>query len=866
MSINKHRFEIIKSIFDELTDLNSDEKEKAINDRCGNDEDLKCELLSLLKSYENADDFLEPKLKEVNSKTKSARDNFIGKHIGHYLVEGEAGIGGMGIVYAGRRDDKEFEQKVAIKLLRQGLGSDYLLQRFQRERQTLANLQHPNIARLLDGGSTEDGFSYLVMEFIDGNPITDYCDSKELTIRERLELFRTVCSAVQYAHQSLVVHRDIKPANILVNKQGRPKLLDFGIAKLLDEDIGEAGNELTKAGIWHFTPEYASPEQMKSESITTTSDIYSLGVLLYQLLSGHHPYRITSSSPLAVSKIITEEKIVKPSDKFHRIEEVTAADGNAKQLTPEIISKTRSEKPEKIFRNLRGDLDNIVLKAMHKDPFRRYASAEQFSEDIKRFLTGLPVMARKDTVQYRVSKFVQRHRVGVVLSGLILMLLISSIIIISWQANIASEERDNARIESNKFERVNMFLQGMLSSVDPNELGRDVKVYDILEKAAEDIKTELKDQPEIEADISRTLGNTYVSLGEYDEAEPHLYKSLSINENLYGAESKQVAQSLHDIGLFYHWLGDYNLADSLYSVSLIMYRKVLKEPVLPLAVDLNDYAILLTDLGDYDKSEKYLREALSISENISGGQSRDVASMMNNLALTLHYKNNLMEAEKYYLKSQKLFIELFGENHPEVGSTFNNLAFVYMDKDNYKKAEEYFYKSYEIKISLKGEDHPDVGLALNNLGAINFHIGDYETAKDYLHQAIKQHQKTLPEDHAWLALSHFWLGKVYLETNEFSDAEKNLRKSLSIREKVFPPEHNSISVTKGELGISLVKQSNYSEAEKYLVEGYKKSYKNLGESDENTIRFIEHLIILYEKTGNERLADMYKSIYSNKNQ
>ena len=864
--MNEARFNKIKSIFEQALEIESARRERFLDDKCGFDTELKKEVQTLLNAYENSDDFLEVATSENSGETinNNLKDPFIGKHIGPFLIENQAGIGGMGIVYEGKRDDKEFEQKVAVKILRQGFTTEYLLKRFQNERQTLANLQHPNIARLLDGGKTDDGLPYLVMEYIDGIPLTEYCDEIKLTIKERLELFRTVCGAVQYAHQNLVVHRDLKPGNILVNKYGRPKLLDFGIAKLLDEDLTEESIGLTKTGVWHLTPEYASPEQIKGDTITTTSDIYSLGVMLYQLLTGHQPYRITSSSPVAISKIITEEKIVKPSEKFQETEEIATADGTTKEITPESISSTRKEKAEKIYHHLKGDIDNIILKAMHKDPSRRYLSVEQFSEDIRRHLVGIPVIACKETVGYRLSKFIQRHKVGFTLSSLLIVLLVISIITISWQANVASEERDNARIEAKKFERVNMFLQGMLSSVDPNELGRDVKVYDILEKAADDIKTELKDQPEIEADINRTLGNTYVSLGEYDQAKPHLYNYLSINENLYGTESKQVAQSLHDIGLYYHWIGDYNLADSLYSKALTIYRKVLTEPTLALAENLNDYAIIQSDLGAYDKAEELFRESLVIFQNIDGERNRNVASVMNNLAIALHYKNDLEEAEKYYLKAQEIFIELFSENHPEVGSTYNNLAFVYMDKDNYEKAEEYFYKSYEIKITLKGEDHPDVGLALNNLGAINFSKGDYETAKNYLLRAIQQHQKALPEDHAWRSLSHFWLGKVYLESSEFSNAEKNLRKSLSIREKILPPGHNSISVTKGELGISLLKQSNYSEAEKYLVEGYKGSYENLGESDENTIRFIENLILLYEKTGNEDLKSMYKSIHSSK--
>jgi serine/threonine protein kinase len=666
-----------------------------------------------------------------------------------------------------------------------------------------------------------------------------------------------VCGAVQYAHQNLIVHRDIKPGNVLVNKEGRPKLLDFGIVKLMDEELNQEDEGLTKMGMWHLTPEYASPEQIKGENITTRSDIYSLGILLYQLLTGHQAYRITVNSPIAIGKIITDEQVIKPSDKFQSTEEISSSDGTTKHITPQSISNSRNEKPEKIFQHLKGDIDNIILKAIHKDPERRYASVQQFSEDIRRHIIGLPVIARKDTLKYRFSKFVQRHKVGVSISFLFIAFLIVSVIVVSWQANVAEEERDRAKIQAVKFERVNLFLQGMLSSVDPNELGRDVKVYDILDKAAKDIKTELKDQPEIEADINRTLGNTYVNLGEYDKAKPHLYNSLSINENLYGSESKQVAQSLHDIGLYYHWIGDYNLADSLYSKALTIYRKVLTEPTLALAENLNDYALIQSDLGDYDKAEKLFKESLVIFQNIGGEKYRNVAAVMNNLAITLHYKNDLEGAEEYYLKAQKLFIELFGENHPEVGSTYNNLAFVYMDKDDYNRAEEYFYKSYELKLSHKGDDHPDVGLALNNLGVINVKMKNYVKAEKLLVDAIKQYRKTYDSDHPLIALSHYWLGRVLLETERLDKAEDHLRKSLDIRVKKLPPENEDIWRSKTELGICLFKKKKYKDAEASLLSSLEYYKKNHPEDAEQLTSLFDYTIKLYETTGDKEKTKKY---------
>ena len=863
--MDKNTIEQIRLIFDEVINLPADKRESALDIKCKGDEHLKKEILSLIKSVEDSDDFLEAQLPESEEKNLNEKDPFIGKHIGPYLVEDEAGIGGMGIVYAGKRDDKSFEQKVAIKILKHGFTSGYFLKRFFRERQTLANLQHPNIARLLDGGSTDDGLPYLVLEFIDGDSITEYCDKNKLTIKERLELFRIVCSAVQYAHQNLVIHRDLKPGNILVDKNGKPKLLDFGIAKLLDEEIEDDREGLTRTGVWHLTPDYASPEQIKGEQITTTSDIYSLGILLYQLLTGHQPYKITTKSPIAINNTLSEIELIKPSDRIIDTEEIKASDGTIEIISPETVSILRKEKSEKLKQHLQGDLDNIILKAISKEPERRYASVEQFSEDIRRHLTGLPVIARSDTVGYRVSKFIKRHKPGVAFTAVFILFLLVSIIGIRIQANIAADERDNAKIEAEKFERVNKFLQDMLASVNPDEIGRDVKVRDVLDKAAQDVEKELKDKPEIEAAIRRTLGNTYTSLGEYDLAKIHLVKALAIDKKNYGEESENVAINYYDLAYYYHWLGDLRIADSLYNKSLSIFRKVLKEPTRDLALTLNGCALVQSEYGNFTAAVKFFEEALNILKTKFGTKDVDYASILNNLAITTHSLNDLDKAEKYYLEAQKIFIEVLGEKRTEVASTYNNLAFIYMDKKDYARAEANFTKSYKLKLELKGKDHPDVGLALNNLGTINLKLKKYKEAVDFFNRAIIQLKKTLPDEHAWLANSYFGLGKTLTEMKDYKNAEHNLRHALQIRKKIFPNENSVIYVSMGELGTCLFLQNKLIEAENLLVAGYNGNQTTEGGTIDNTKRFAEYLIKLYEKKNDEKKTNYYKNALLNFN-
>ena len=372
--------------------------------------------------------------------------------IGPYRVLRRIGQGGMGTVYLAERDDAEFKQQVAIKLVKRGMDTEFVLRRFRNERQILAALNHPNIARLLDGGTTADGRPYFVMEYIEGQPITEFCDARRLPVAQRLRLFQQVCAAVHYAHQNLVIHRDIKPSNILVTADGIPRLLDFGIAKLLNPDLAAHTIEATAVAIRLMTPEYASPEQVKGAAISTASDVYSLGVVLYELLTGHRPYRITSRAPHEVARVVCEEEPRKPSTAVARVQTYPVADGTTSlTVTPESVSRNRDGSPERLRRRLAGDLDNIVLMAMRKEPSRRYASVHQLANDIRRHLEGRPVVARKDTLGYRTAKFVGRHKAGMLAAVLILISLVAGAVATLHQRAKAERRFNEVRQLANSF-------------------------------------------------------------------------------------------------------------------------------------------------------------------------------------------------------------------------------------------------------------------------------------------------------------------------------------------------------------------------------------------------------------------------------
>lgn len=453
MQMTPENWERAKELFEAALELDSSQRTSFLAENC-REESLRKQVEELLSNYQEAGTFLDdpalnPKIPPpsappmiqsedasrlhqqsgellATATSAEAEDPMVGRHLGAYKLVRRVGQGGMAAVFLASRADDEYRKLVAVKLVKPGLDSRDLLNRFRNERQTLAGLDHPNIVKLIDGGSTSDGLPFLVMDYVEGSPIDEYCDQHKLSVDDRLHLFRKVCDAVQYAHQKLVVHRDLKPSNILVVGDGTPKLLDFGIAKVLNSEPSAQGLLVTQTGTRCMTPAYASPEQMRGNAVTPATDIYSLGVVLYELLSGHRPYRLTQHTPAEIERAICEQEPETPSTAISRVEIDTSYDGTPITKTPELVSQTREGQPEKLRRRLRGDLDNIVLKALEKEPQRRYDSVEEFSQDIGRHLEHLPVKARPSTMTYRASKFVQRHKIEVSAAGIVLSVVVTA--------------------------------------------------------------------------------------------------------------------------------------------------------------------------------------------------------------------------------------------------------------------------------------------------------------------------------------------------------------------------------------------------------------------------------------------------------
>jgi len=524
----------------------------AFLDTACTDSSLRREVESLILSHEQAGTDSLRSLSIPDFVSEEARFSLPpGKRIGAYQILEEIAQGGMGAVYRAIRADGQYKQQVALKIVRADIGAVMTASRFRNERQILASLDHPNIARMLDGGATADGLPYLVMEFIDGLPITEYCDRRKVTVEGRLQLFRTVCSAVHYAHQHLVIHRDIKPGNILITSEGVPKLLDFGIAKILDPDSLRGNLTLTSAGLLVMTPEYASPEQLQGKTITTATDVYSLGLVLYELLAGRRAYRFTTGMPYEVARAVLETDPEKPSAAIRRVERPEQGLQEKAPLTPEGISSLRGDSVEKLERSLSGDLDNIVLKAIRKESNLRYSSADQLSEDIRRHVENLPVLARKSTVAYRCRKYIARHKVGMASAALIAISLLAGIISATREARIA---RANQLRAEQRFNDVRKLANSLMFEIHDSikDLPGATKARKILASDAQQyldsLSREATGDPSLEHDMAAAydrLGDVYgymgaANLGDFAAASQSYAKALAIRESLAAANPKDV--------------------------------------------------------------------------------------------------------------------------------------------------------------------------------------------------------------------------------------------------------------------------------------------------------------------------------------
>ena len=765
---------------------------------CGDDLELRTEVEALLQEEERAAKLMSTPAAEFGAEL--LRDGAtIGElntseMLGDYRIISLLGEGGMGEVYLA--DDTHFGRQVAIKLIKQGFGTKEFVRHFRQEERILAALNHPNIARLYGGALTRKGLPYFVMEYVEGIPLEAYSAQHGLNMRERLGLFRKVCAAVSYAHQNLVLHRDLKPANIRVNREGEPKLLDFGIARLLDPATAETDNQ-TILSARVMTPGYASPEQQRGDRMTTASDTYSLGIVLYELLAGEKPN--------------------------------LRKDGQAE------------------VKKLGGDLDNIVAKALRPEPERRYASVGQFSEDIRRYSEGLPIVARKDTVTYRASKFVRRNKAGVAAAALVLLALLAGLITTSWQTRIARQERDHARVAQRKAERLDDFLQTLLGSANPDTgPGRDLKVVQVLDQASANLDHELAGEPVLLAQAHLTIGQAYAGLREAQPAISHLRTALEIDRRVYGDENLVTARAKAALGTALVALQRrYNEAEPLLRQALMVERRQPPAEQRQLPMILKNEGKALSQMNRIDEAKSMAAESLSLIRKTEGEQSAAYAEGLVETASLLITQRDYAGAEMPYRQAIAIFRRLQAQT-PLFASVLTALAYDLILQGKLDEPEGILLEAQKLYRNTVGEQSIAYALDLGCLGWLHFQRGDYPKAEAELgaSQAIAR-SSLVPRGEQDYVGGTVTLALAMTRDGKAVEAEPLLRESLKLAkanhlEGTALPDNVSAA-----LGECLLDQKRYADAEPLLLVGYTASKKRLGEHDPITVAAARRLHEMY---------------------
>jgi len=793
MPLSPARRAEIEEVFEHALDLDPPLRSAWLSDRCGRDAELHSEVEALLAAHESPIGILERRLPAPA--TALAEEPLRDRRIGPYRVVRELGRGGMGVVYLAERVDGEYRREVAIKLLRNSPDAEELHRRFIAERQILASLSHPHIAQLLDGGTTEGELPYLVMEYVDGLPITTYCDRHGLDITSRLRLFVDVCRAVNSAHQNLVIHRDIKPGNILVTAAGQVKLLDFGIAKLLNSAIAGIAMPHTRTAFRVMTPDYASPEQVRGEPLTTGSDVYALGVVLYELLAGRRPYQIRTGAERELHELVCEREPERPSMWAKR----PPMPDDPDTPTPAAIASVRGTSPDRLQRTLAGDLDAIVMMALRKEPRRRYGSAELLAEDIERHLSERPVLARHPSRAYYLGKFLHRHRTAVSLGAIAVLSLVAGTAVALKQTAAARRERDRATVALiqarqalSESDETTSFLAGLFDANVPAPGNTTPGTTEELIARGMGQIEQLGNRPVVKARMLEGMGRIYQNSGRLSDARLAYERSLALRRANGAGESAEVATTLLYMANTLRVLGSYAAADSAASEALRISEKV-NGPADPSAADAwQMLSMLAVYRSDLRSSEAYARRSVEIRVAAYGADDPRVAYAFEMLGGALQRLGRYEEGERYMHQAIALYEREKGPNDPYLIVPLYRLAEAEATgREDYGDATRLMERAVAIARASLGEAHPRTAYALGLLGELESRRGDFAKAERLTRRAVEIFDRTLGKRDVAVADAYFDLSKVYSRVGRWADAETAQRKAMTIYVNALGPAHSN---------------------------------------------------------------------------
>ncbi|MCH9649700.1 MAG: serine/threonine protein kinase [Deltaproteobacteria bacterium] len=752
-----------------------------------------------------------PPLEALALETHSLKEGSVLEE--RYRIVRRLGAGGMGVVYLAERADGQFDHQVALKVIRSG-ASRQAAERFLRERQILAGLSHQHIARLLDGGVSSSGQSYLVMEYVKGEPIDQYCRSNGLGLNDRLRLLCDVCDAVQEAHLQLIVHRDLKPSNILVTGEGEVKLLDFGIAKLLQS---EEAADLT-AGL-AMTPQYASPEQYRGEAITVLSDVYQLGLVAYEVLAGSRPYEVSTATPQEAAQRICERDPDRPSAAARSL----SGDSSQRPLPRERISPTEST--SSFHRELKGDLDAVVLKALSKEPQRRYGSASRLREDFENFLAGRPVTARPPGLGYRLGKFLGRNRVAASIASLSLGAILTASVVFAYGL---AKERDRTADKARQSDAVVRFLVDLFQGSDPEEVSRgDLTAREILQRGAARIDTELVDQPLARGRLMAAIGEIFRSLGDYSRSRDLFASSLDLRRENPGAGPLDIAESLVGLGAAESHLGKRQEGYDLLIQALELRRRELPKDHPEIAGSLKNVSASLDLLGRWPEAAEVATEALELAQ-ANGSKGEELAGYLGALAIPFRKSGRVLEARELFQQAVEETEEELGPDHWSLAGYLINLGTTYSSAGDYEAAVLYFERALSIQEAALGPVHPHLAINLGNLGTSLFKLDRYEESREVLERALRVQEEVFQGAHPSIAEALMNLGILEIKTDQPAQALLLFRRALEIQRETLGLAHPYVAVTLQNVGDAYVAMGRTDEAISTFQEALEKMIASNG--------------------------------------
>lgn len=824
--LSRERWDRIRAILDDVLDRPPEERSVLLDRACGGDAGLAKEVEELLVADAEADGLLDKPLPvsvldlDADPAPVVAME---GQEIGAYRVVGHLGEGGMATVLLATRADGLFEQRVALKLLKRGMDSDEILRRFAQERDILARLDHTDIARLLDAGATADGRPYLVLEAVKGEPLTRYCEARGLGVKERLRLILDVCDAVQYAHSRLVVHRDLKPSNILVTASGQVKLLDFGIAKLLGKGNGAATQTMAPP----LTPEYAAPEQVRGDGVTTATDVYSLGVVTYEILTGSRPFE--------------ERRSLGGIDRA-RLDEEPRAPSRAASARSAFRGAPRGD----LGRALRGDLDAIVLKALQTEPDRRYASVDALAEDIRRHLAGLPVLARKGGRAYRARKFLRRNPLSLALAAMAIAAVVAGFVATLRQAARAREEMQRA-------EAVEAFLAGLFDAADPRRAqGRSLTDRELLERGAMRVRTELVSNPLLQEKLASVIADVYLTLGDYKEAESLFKLTLDLTRHRTGRATAEEAELLLLLGDTVRLDGRPEDALVLFAESHDVARRAAGDRSTGVAQAMRGMGDAYHDLDRLPEAEAARRRALALYESLKGPDNDLTIQIVANLAVVLFDRGKLAEAEALQRRTLTLQEQHSGAEHPSALVYRYNLARMLRRQARLAEAEPMLRQVLEQAQRILGPKHLLVIRCLRVLGQTLDDLGRHKEAATFFEQDTSLSREHFGPAEIGAALAAF--ARHRMLRGHVREAETHAREGLALLEERFGPKHGDSAYARYVLGLILIERHRVQEAERELEAALAAQTTVVGERHPDTLETSDALGVAILALGRPRDA------------